>query len=88
MYVDANPACNTLLFQMGPTAVGTSLATRQWNIKVVQNTQYFFYQFYILEIIKKYTETNLVSLTLDVSFIETCFRYHKFRASVHGCPLR
>jgi hypothetical protein len=33
VYVDANPACNTLLFQMTPTAIGTTLATRQWNIK-------------------------------------------------------
>lgn len=36
MYVDANPACNTLLFQLTPTAVGTTLATRQWNIKISQ----------------------------------------------------
>jgi len=34
VYVDANPACNTLQFQMGPSAVGTTLAARQWNIKV------------------------------------------------------
>jgi len=42
VYVDANPACNTLLFQMGPTAVGTTLATRQWTIKVAKN--YLFYR--------------------------------------------
>jgi len=36
MYVDANPNCNTLMFQLGNAAVGTTLATRQWNIKVTQ----------------------------------------------------
>ncbi len=33
VYVDASPSCNTLLFQLGNTGVGTTIATRQWNIK-------------------------------------------------------
>jgi len=37
VYADASPSCNTLLFQFGPSAVGTTLATRQWNIKVSLN---------------------------------------------------
>ena len=54
MYVDANEACNDLVFQLGSTAQGTALAQRQWSIKVSQYsceysnlapqgcTQYFF----------------------------------------------
>ncbi len=35
MYVDASAACNRLSVQLGRTAVGlTSLANRQWSIKV------------------------------------------------------
>lgn len=34
VYVDASPNCNTLAFQLGNTGVYTTLATRQWNIKV------------------------------------------------------
>jgi len=54
LYADASPSCNTLDFQLGSTAVGTTIATRSWNIKVTQIscldankapsgcTQYFF----------------------------------------------
>ena len=34
VYVDATDICNTAAFQLGQTAVGTTLATRSWNIKV------------------------------------------------------
>jgi len=36
MYVDASQSCNNLLFQLGNTPVGTSAATRSWNIKISQ----------------------------------------------------
>jgi hypothetical protein len=35
VYADASDACNQLNFQLGPTAIGTSIPTRQWNIKVI-----------------------------------------------------
>jgi hypothetical protein len=34
VYADASDTCNQLNFQLGPTAIGTSIPTRQWNIKV------------------------------------------------------
>ena len=34
MYVDASDSCNTAAFQLGQAAIGTTLATRTWNIKV------------------------------------------------------
>ena len=34
MYVDATDNCNTAAFQLGQTAIGTTLATRSWSIKV------------------------------------------------------
>lgn len=36
MYVDASQSCNNLLFQLGNTPIGTSAATRSWNIKISQ----------------------------------------------------
>jgi hypothetical protein len=33
--VDSSNSCNMLNFQMGNTAIGTTLATRSWNIKVI-----------------------------------------------------
>lgn len=36
MYTDASNSCNTLSFQLGQTGIGTTLATRQWNIKISQ----------------------------------------------------
>ena len=33
MYAEIN-GCNTLDFQLGPTGIGTTIPTRQWNIKV------------------------------------------------------
>jgi hypothetical protein len=34
VYADASASCNTLDFQLGPTAIGTAIPSRQWNIKV------------------------------------------------------
>jgi hypothetical protein len=34
VYVDASDICNTAAFQLGTTAIGTTLATRSWNLKV------------------------------------------------------
>ena len=34
MYADASDSCNTLDFQLGPVAIGTTIPARQWNIKV------------------------------------------------------
>ncbi len=34
VYVDASDQCNIAAFQLGQTAVGTTLAQRSWNIKV------------------------------------------------------
>jgi hypothetical protein len=34
VYVDASDACNTLAFQLGQTAVGTTIPTRSWSLKV------------------------------------------------------
>ncbi len=34
VYVDATDVCNTAAFQLGQTAIGTTLAVRSWNIKV------------------------------------------------------
>ena len=54
MYVDASEFCNDLNFQLGSSAVGTTLATRTWSVKATQYscdynnlapsgcTQYFF----------------------------------------------
>ena len=54
MYVDSSEACNDLTFQLGQMGVGTSVAARQWSIKITQYscdhpnlapdgcTQYFF----------------------------------------------
>ena len=36
VYADSSAACNTLDFQLGSTAIGTTIPTRQWNIKVCQ----------------------------------------------------
>ncbi|TRY67506.1 hypothetical protein TCAL_11774 [Tigriopus californicus] len=36
MYVDTSDACNTLTFQLGSTGIGTTIANRQWSIKIVQ----------------------------------------------------
>lgn len=36
MYVDSSNNCNTLMFQLGPTGIGTTAATRSWNIKISQ----------------------------------------------------
>ena len=36
MYVDSSEACNSLVFQLGSTAVGTAIpGNRRWNIKVI-----------------------------------------------------
>ena len=34
VYADSSAACNTLDFQLGPAAIGTTIPSRQWNIKV------------------------------------------------------
>lgn len=34
VYVDANTACNDLNFQFGNTAVGTTIPSRSWSVKV------------------------------------------------------
>ncbi len=34
VYVQADPNCNQLTFQLGVAAVGTAIAARQWSIKV------------------------------------------------------
>jgi len=34
VYVDANPNCNTLNFQLGNTGQGAAIANRAWSIKV------------------------------------------------------
>ena len=34
--VDASDQCNMLNFQLGVSAMGTALAARSWNIKVIQ----------------------------------------------------
>jgi hypothetical protein len=33
VYVDATDTCNTAAFQLGQTAIGTSIPSRSWNIK-------------------------------------------------------
>ena len=35
MFADASDSCNQLNFQLGPTAIGTTIATRSWSIKVI-----------------------------------------------------
>ncbi len=36
VYLDASAACNSLAFELGQTTgVGSSISTRQWNIKVI-----------------------------------------------------
>lgn len=37
VYADASDSCNTLDFQLGQTGIGTTIPTRQWNIKVSAN---------------------------------------------------
>jgi hypothetical protein len=34
VYAEASDSCNTLDFQLGPTGIGTTIPTRQWNIRV------------------------------------------------------
>ena len=34
VYVDATDLCNTAAFQLGQTAIGTTLPSRSWNLKV------------------------------------------------------
>ena len=34
VYADASDSCNMLNFQLGNTGIGTTVPTRQWNIKV------------------------------------------------------
>ena len=36
MYVDSSEACNDLNMLLGTTAVGTTLATRSWSVRVTQ----------------------------------------------------
>jgi hypothetical protein len=33
VYVDVTDTCNTAAFQLGQTAIGTSIPSRSWNIK-------------------------------------------------------
>lgn len=40
MYVDASNSCNMLNFQLGTNAMGTTLATRSWNIRISQISCY------------------------------------------------
>jgi hypothetical protein len=39
VYVDASESCNQLNFQLGPNGIGTAVATRSWNLKVIYNNQ-------------------------------------------------
>jgi hypothetical protein len=41
VYVDASDLCNTAAFQLGQTAIGTSIPARSWNLKVRSTTTYF-----------------------------------------------
>jgi hypothetical protein len=34
VYAETADSCNTLDFQLGPTGIGTTIPTRQWNIRV------------------------------------------------------
>jgi hypothetical protein len=34
VYAEASDACNSLDFQLGPTGIGATIPTRQWNIRV------------------------------------------------------
>jgi hypothetical protein len=34
VYAEASDSCNTLDFQLGPTGIGATIPTRQWNIRV------------------------------------------------------
>jgi hypothetical protein len=36
VYVDATDSCNTAAFQLGQTAIGTTIPTRAWNLKVYE----------------------------------------------------
>jgi len=36
MYAEASDSCNTLDFQLGPTGIGATIPTRQWNIRISQ----------------------------------------------------
>jgi len=36
MYAETSDSCNTLDFQLGPTGIGTTIPTRQWNIRITQ----------------------------------------------------
>jgi len=40
MYADASSSCNQLNFQLGNAGVGTTIPTRQWNIKITQISCY------------------------------------------------
>ncbi len=37
VYVESDPNCNMLTFQLGTTGLGTALVGRQWSIKVGKN---------------------------------------------------
>lgn len=36
VYVDANTGCNDLVFQLGATGIGATVATPSWEIKITQ----------------------------------------------------
>ena len=37
VYVDASDECNMVNFQLGTSGIGTTIPTRQWNLKVIEN---------------------------------------------------
>jgi hypothetical protein len=40
VYVDASDSCNVAAFQLGQTAIGTTITTRSWSIKVKGGRSY------------------------------------------------
>jgi hypothetical protein len=57
VYVDASNNCNTAAFQLGQTAIGTTIPSRAWNIKV-NKLQILFLQIY------KQIQTNSLKIRL------------------------
>lgn len=70
VYADASSVCNMLNFQLGSIGIGTTIPTRQWNIKVtqIQDTSYRHWlrpDFEVWFVAKK-------KLALNINIIKLC----------------
>ncbi len=64
VYVDASPSCNTLAFQLGQTAIGTTIPVRTWSLKVRKNN------FNTILIENSYNEFKFQFLGYDLLFYD------------------